>query len=512
MLHWIATRYGASNRCRQKREAGVRTRVPRLLFRDAGGRLARAGSPRPILLLILAAAVLFPIVLATPVCAAQTRAFVLTTDFSTGALSTVNLDTRAVTQDVEAVHSDAVARWYDGLLYVVNRFGQDNVQVIDPNTLATIRQFSTGNGSNPQDICFLSPTRAYLSRYDVSDLLIVNPSTGASLGVIALGAFADADGIPEMARMVRVGSRVFVAIQRLDRNGGFQPTDKSLVAVIDATADTVLDADPVAAGKQAILLAGKNPYTAFAFDREGMRLLIGCAGVYGELDGGIEYLDAVTLASGGYAITESALGGDVGDVAWHVAGHSYAIVSDAGSNTLLVSWSAITGQKLATVYAPGGFSLNDCELNDRGELYVCNSNFLAPGLFVFDVPEDTLLAGPLDCGLPPYQVTFDATSEQVLAVEDALADAALSAPWPNPARSVLHVRLTLARAGAAEVEVIDLAGRRVRRIAAGVLDAGSTTLAWDLRDAEGRRVAPGVYLLRARTAEGTRTRRAAVVR
>jgi hypothetical protein len=94
----------------------------------------------------------------------------------------------------------------------------------------------------------------------------------------------------------------------------------------------------------------------------------------------------------------------------------------------------------------------------------------------------------------------------------ALADAALSAPWPNPARSVLHVRLTLARAGAAEVEVIDLAGRRVRRIAAGVLDAGSTTLAWDLRDAEGRRVAPGVYLLRARTAEGTRTRRAAVVR
>ena len=62
------------------------------------------------------------------------------------------------------------------------------------------------------------------------------------------------------------------------------------------------------------------------------------------------------------------------------------------------------------------------------------------------------------------------------------------------------------------MEALDLAGRRVRRIAAGDLDAGSTTLAWDLRDDEGRRVAPGIYLLRVRTPEGARTRRAAVVR
>jgi len=489
---WTATRYGISKRGRSN--------------------LAHTLFPRRIALLVPAAALLLATALAAPGLAAQTRAFVLTTDFSTGALSTVNLDTRAVAQDVEAVHSDAVARWYGGLLYVVNRFGQDNVQVIDPETHATVRQFSTGNGSNPQDICFVSPTRAYVTRYDVSDLLIVNPSTGASLGVIALGGFADADGIPEMARMVRVDNRVFVAIQRLDRNGGFQPTDKSLVAVIDATADTVLDSDPVAAGKQAILLAGKNPVTTFAFDRATTRLLIGCAGVYGALDAGIEYVDPVYLESGGYAITESALGGDVGDVAWHVAGHSYAIVSDSNFNTLLVSWSAITGQKLATVYAPGGFSLSDCELNDRGELYVCNSNFLAPGLHVFAVPADTHLAGPLDCGLPPYQVTFDATSEQVLAVDERSADGAFSPPWPNPARGALRVRLTLARAGAVEVDAIDLAGRRVRRIATGALAAGSTTLAWDLRDEAGHRVPPGVYLLRARTPEGTRTRRAAVVR
>ncbi len=450
---------------------------------------------------------------ATPALGAQTRAFVLTTDFSTGSLSVADLGTRAITKDVESVHSDAVQRWYGGLLYVVNRFGQDNVQVIDPaQGYATVRQFSTGNGSNPQDICFISPTKAYVTRYDVGDLLIVNPSTGASLGVIPLAAFADADGIPEMARMVRVGNRVFVAIQRLDRNAGFQPTDRSLVAVIDAVTNMVVDADPIASGIQAILLAGKNPYTTFAFDHATHQLLIGCAGVYGVLDGGIEYVDPVLLTSQGYAITEAALGGDVGDLAWNGAAHSYAIVSDANFNTLLVSWSAITGQKLATVYAPGGFSLNDCELNDRGELYVCNSNFLSPGLFVFRVPQDTQIAGPLDCGLPPYQVTFDTASEQVLAVGPEAAGAALSSPWPNPARDALRVRLALPRAGAVEVEALDLAGRRVRTIATGEFAAGSTTCVWDLRNAGGLPVPAGLYLVRARTPDGVLMRRAAVVR
>lgn len=460
-------------------------------------------------------AMLYLVMAATPAWGAETRAYVLTTDFTTGSLSVVNLDTRTVAKDVAPVYSDAVERWYGGLLYVVNRFGQDNIQVIDPaHGYDTVRQFSTGNGSNPQDICFVSATKAYVTRYELGDLLIVNPSTGANLGVIALGGFADADGIPEMAHMVRVDNRVFVAIQRLDRNAGFQPTDKSLVAVIDAVADTVLDADPLVAGRQAILLTGKNPYTSFAFDSTTSRLLIGCAGASGALDGGIEYVDPVNLKSLGYAITESALGGDVGVIAWRSAAHSYAIVSDAGFNTLLVSWSAITGQKIATLYAPGGFSLSDCALNDRGELYVCDSDQLSPdvGLHVFRVSDDTHIAGPLDCGLPPYQVTFNATTDQVLAVEEAPGTASLSSPWPNPARGALQVTLALPHAAAVEVEALDLLGRRVRTIAAGVMRAGSTIMSWDLSDASGRPVPAGLYWVRAHTPAGVFTRRAAVVR
>jgi DNA-binding beta-propeller fold protein YncE len=450
---------------------------------------------------------------AVPATAAQTRAFVLTTDYASGSLSAVDLASRAVARDVASVHSDAVARWYGGLLYVVNRFGQDNVQVIDPDHgYATIRQFSVGNGSNPQDICFVSPTRAYVTRYELGDLAIVNPATGATLGTLSLAGFADADGIPEMQRMARVGDRVFVALQRLDRNAGFQPSGTSLVAVIDALADTLLDADPAAPGKQAIALALQNPVTDFAFDAATGRLLIGCVGRYGVLDGGIEFLDPATLRSLGPAISETALGGDVGAIAWNGPAHSYAIVSDASFNTLLVSWSALTGRKLATVDSPGGFSLTDCALDDRGELYVCNGGFAAPGLYVFRVPEDTRIAGPIDCGLPPNSVTFDAPESSFPGPGPAPAALSFAAPRPNPARDVARLTVGLAAAGWVEMAAFDLAGREVRRLYAGPMPAGSTPVDWNLRDGHDRRLPVGVYLVRVVAAGRVEARRVAIVK
>jgi len=448
-----------------------------------------------------------------PSAAAQTRAFVLTSDFSTGNLSVVDLDTRAVTQDVEPAGSDAVMRWYDDKLYIVNRFGGDNVQVVDGGTLNTTHQFSTGNGSNPQDICFVSPTKAYVTRYELTDLLIVNPATGSSPGVISLAAFADADGVPEMARMVRVERYLFVAIQRLDRNNFFSPTDSSLVAVIDTDTDTVVDCDPVAPGVQAIHLTARNPVSAFEFDRLTSRLLIGCVGFFGALDGGIEWIDPVNRVSLGLAVTEATLGGDLGDIVWGSAARSHAIVSDASFNTQLVAWNT-AGQNLGVVYSPGGFSLNDAAQNDRGELYVCNNDLLSAdvGVHVFSAATGTPLAGPLDCGLPPVSVTFDAPSEQVLDVPASLPAEWVGALTPNPATRFTRLRFTASRAGAAKVTVHDALGRRLRTLLDGPISAGPIEPAWDLRDDTGHFVAPGVYLVRVELDGTTASRRIAVLR
>ena len=196
--------------------------------------------------------------------AAETKAFVLTSDFSTGSMSVMDLATRAVTRDVASVYSDAVIRTYGGLIYVVNRFGQDNIQVIDPaSAYGTVRQFSTGAGTNPQDIAFVSPTKAYVTLYERSAIQICNPATGALLDTISLAQFADADHLPEMARMTIVGTHLFVAIQRLNRLAGYVASGPGLVAVIDTQTDALIDVDPVTAGTQAIQLSGGEPGHGF---------------------------------------------------------------------------------------------------------------------------------------------------------------------------------------------------------------------------------------------------------
>ncbi len=448
--------------------------------------------------------------------AAETHAYVLTSDFTNGALSAADLNGPVVTRDVATVYFDARVRWFAGLLYVVNRFGQDNIQVIDPAAgYATLRQFSVGNGSNPQDIAFVSPTKAYVTRLASPRLLVVNPSTGDSLGAISLAAYADADGVPDMDRMIRVGPRLFVALQRL---ANFQSTDTSLVVAIDTRADTLLDADPVTPGKQAIVLPGTNPTTTFEYDPASRRLVIGCTGRYQVNDGGIAWIDPETLTSGGYAITEAALGGDVLDVVWGSSTRSFAIVSDASYNTSLVAWNPTTGQKLGTLMSPGGFSLADAALDDRGELYVCDNDLTSPalGLYVLSAATGATLAGPLDTGLPPVEVAFDQVANVIpTAVPPATSPAvtptlSLAAPSPQPTAAGVRARLTLARAASVTVQALDLTGRRVRGLIATAWSPGSHDVVWDGRDDAGRRVAPGIYLLSARAGETTVAQRVVI--
>jgi hypothetical protein len=186
---------------------------------------------------------------------------------------------------------------------------------------------------------------------------------------------------------------------------------------------------------------------------------------------------------------------------------------DAGFNTSLIAWSATTGLSLGTLYAPGGFSLSDAEVNDRGELWVCRNDFVTPGLMLFSAGPDTLLAGPLDTGLPPYALTFDHEDVPLaVAPGQTIASLALAPPWPNPARAGTRISLALPGEGVVVLEVLDAIGRRVATVFAGALPAGRHTFAWNLRSGAGTPVPAGVYLFRARAGERAVTRPVVVVR
>ena len=95
-------------------------------------------------------------------------------------------------------------------------------------------------------------------------------------------------------------------------------------------------------------------------------------------------------------------------------------------------------------------------------------------------------------------VAYDATAALVSAPDPAVTTRlAFRPPWPNPAAGGVRFVLELPVACDASVEVLDLAGRRVRTIHRGEASVGPLMLTWDGRDANGRETPAGLYFARA---------------
>jgi outer membrane protein assembly factor BamB len=336
--------------------------------------------------------------------ARQTGALVVTSDFQSGSLSSVDLDTRAVSRNIGTAHSDAGCRVRDGRVWIVNRLGQDNLTELDPSGgYRVVRQFSTGPGSNPQDVC-LARGKAYVPLYGEAAVAVLDPETGASRGRVDLSPLSDADGLPEAAACAAVGDRVYVTLQSLVN---FTPAGPGRIAILDARTDTLVRAEP---------LTGTNPFTALVHDAARERLLVGSSGFFGVLDGGIESFDLRTERAAGFVVTEQALGGDVSGFALFRADRAFALISDAAFATKVVAFDPQTGARLSVVFdstdddpSDSDFDLSAVAVNDRGELYVADGNFTAPGLRIFDAASgQALVASPIDVGLPPRDICFAA--------------------------------------------------------------------------------------------------------
>lgn len=341
-------------------------------------------------------------------------AFITTTDFETGSSSVIWLDgSYTVAQDVTPVHSDAVARYYEGLIYVVNQFGADNIQILDPgNNFVTVRQFSVGNGSNPKDIAFVNKTKAYVTRYSSTELWIVDPSSGSHIGTIDLSSLSDEDGIPEMDRMIRIGSHLFITVQRIDRDSDWGPVGLSYLAVVDVNADTLIDTNSGQAGTQPITLTGTNPFSDIEIDPATGKLCVACVGDWGVQDGGIELVNQATFESEGFLLTEAVVLGDITDVELVSEQRGYVIITDVNYHNTLMSFNPQTGEIIETVYAPRDFVLQDIELSPAGQLFLADRSTTNPGIRIYDAETgEELTTAPINVRLPPYDITFGVTEE-----------------------------------------------------------------------------------------------------
>jgi hypothetical protein len=88
----------------------------------------------------------------------------------------------------------------------------------------------------------------------------------------------------------------------------------------------------------------------------------------------------------------------------------------------------------------------------------------------------------------------------------------LLAPFPNPASRGATIRWSLAIGGDVDLEIYNLAGQRVRRLASEPLPAGEHSRIWNGMDDAGQPIGAGLYFIRLRTHETMLTRKVFVAR
>lgn len=340
-------------------------------------------------------------------------AVVVGTDFVTGTLTAIPLGSPAeATRNVAVVHSDAAIRSYGGSLYVVNRLGADNIQVLNPSNFETTLQFSTGNGTNPQDIIVTAPDQAFISLYQpddnssedlsVEEVLSVDPSTGNVKGSIDLTPLTADDGerLARASDMVAVEGEIFVGLQ--DLSGTFAADQAGKIAVIDIDTASLVDS---------VTLLGRNPIAMDWSPDTGLLYVANADFVDTSSSfGGIEIVNPSSRASGGIFIDDLDLGGSLGDIEVHGT-KGYVVVGffDEAFNFLskVVSFDLEPGKTptLTEVFVGGGF-IQDIAIDENGHLLVGDQDPTVSGIVTVDLETNTPIGDPVTTGGAPTSITF----------------------------------------------------------------------------------------------------------
>jgi hypothetical protein len=160
---------------------------------------------------------------------------------------------------------------------------------------------------------------------------------------------------------------------------------------------------------------------------------------------------------------------------------------------LLVRWAASGAPVDLDLSRDGGERWERLATNLPGTSFRWTVTGPVTGLARLRVRESAIPARA-DTSDAPFQIeptALDATPLAPVAL-------ALSPPWPNPARGVVSLALTLPQSVQVTAEVLDIAGRRVRTLHQGALAAGAHSLRWNGTTDNGDTSPAGIYFVRIR--------------
>jgi hypothetical protein len=381
-------------------------------------------------------AAVFILFCVSPVYSASTQTGVIANvapDWSSSAISTVSVDPeegprKILNNQLPSATSDITVDAFGKYYYRLGRFQADNITKVDANAPNTpIWQYTTNDSgesdSNPYDLVFVSSTKAYLLRYGATKAWIVNPSTttqgGFKIGDLDLKAYADGDGLPEMAKGVIANGKLFIIMQRLDEDYYFCPSNTPYVAVFDVETDTEIVTGKGEGSKKGIPLPIKNPLT-IQYVPENNKIYVQGIGSYpGNCDPQYDYTGGIASIDPQTYVTEMVV--DDGSAKVHPYGSisgmlisspakGYFVGYDGWGDNTLYPFNPTTGAVGAALEDFKNVSIAGMEsgtyLDKNAMMWVCNQT---DGTVDIVDTTDNSLNESLDTNLNPQAVAFCTT-------------------------------------------------------------------------------------------------------
>ncbi|MEZ4367459.1 MAG: hypothetical protein R2939_14465 [Kofleriaceae bacterium] len=320
-------------------------------------------------------------------------------DFAaSGILSTIGVPSLAVDPDLAsgAASQDPVVRALGDRLYVVNRFGVDNVTILDRDDLSLVGQHTTGTGSNPQDVAVVG-SKLYVAALGSAGLVVLDLASAGALSTVDLSSLDPADGLPNCTSIIAVGDELVVTCGVLDDADPFlTPRGPGVVAIVDPDTDTLTTSAPLPAA---------NP-VGWLRAVPGVGVVAGLVPSYSDFSEGCLAAIATTPSLAvSCLVTNEVLGGYAN--AYDVAGDSLWIAV-AGFDAAFNGFGALRRYDLttdaldATAYSPAGQVIIDLAVCPGGEVAVTDAPAGGTsGVRLYDAGGDELTSAALSIGLPP---------------------------------------------------------------------------------------------------------------
>ena len=325
-------------------------------------------------------------------------------DFSMANFEIIAADNRAACRNLlDGLHTDHAIRTHGNDIYILERFGKDNIIKFDAKERLPVYQQSLGSGLNIQDIAVISETKAYVSSYHNSDLIIFNPQKGEKISTVDLSRFNtyagtdSAEAHPFVSALAVYGNYVYAACQRLKTvqssfGATFEIADTSIIAIIDTRTDMITGH---------IALHKKNPASMHIY-RDKM-LASSTGDWFDHTTGGVEMIDLITNQNLGIVAEGSDFGGSVTNVIFVSPNKAYISVGKMSADfsdfwTEIIPFNpttGTTGAKIAGVHDGfGGMAY------DGMYVYAGDRGFGASGIAVIN-PETNAVSRKIPTNMPP---------------------------------------------------------------------------------------------------------------